>query len=112
MVRRGLWATRRRIDAGLHTIDASAVPAPGQDEERRTRMSNYDYVIVGAGSAGCLLAARLTEDRAARVLLIEAVGKDRSPKIKIPAAFAQQFQTKLDWNYESEPEPGCNGRRL
>jgi choline dehydrogenase len=75
-------------------------------------MSNYDYVIVGAGSAGCLLAARLTEDRDARVLLIEAGGKDRSPKIKIPAAFAQQFQTKLDWNYESEPEPGCNGRRL
>jgi choline dehydrogenase len=75
-------------------------------------LSNYDYVIVGAGSAGCLLAARLTEDRDARVLLIEAGGKDRSPKIKIPAAFAQQFQTKLDWNYETEPEPGCNDRRL
>ena len=79
---------------------------------RGERMSNYDYVIVGAGSAGCLLAARLTEDRDARVLLIEAGGKDRSPKIKIPAAFAQQFQTKLDWNYETEPEPGCNDRRL
>lgn len=75
-------------------------------------MSNYDYVIVGAGSAGCVLAARLSEDRNARVLLIEAGGKDRSPKIKIPAAFAQQFQTKLDWNYETEPEPGCNDRRL
>ena len=75
-------------------------------------MSNYDYVVVGAGSAGCLLAARLTEDRSARVLLIEAGGKDRGPKVKIPAAFPQQFQTKLDWNFETEPEPGCDDRRL
>ena len=75
-------------------------------------MSGYDYVIVGAGSAGCVLAARLSEDRDARVLLIEAGGRDRSPKIKIPAAFAQQFQTKLDWNYATEPEPGCEDRRL
>lgn len=78
----------------------------------RPALSSYDYVIVGAGSAGCLLAARLSENRDARVLLIEAGGRDRSPKIKIPAAFAQQFQTKLDWNYETEPEPGCDGRRL
>jgi len=75
-------------------------------------MDNYDYVIVGAGSAGCLLAARLSEDRNTRVLLIEAGGSDRSPKIKIPAAFAQQFRTKLDWDYETEPEPGCDDRRL
>jgi choline dehydrogenase-like flavoprotein len=75
-------------------------------------MSEYDYVIVGAGSAGCLLAARLSEDPGRRVLLIEAGGKDRSPKIKIPAAFAQQFQTKLDWNFETEPEPGCANRRI
>ncbi len=75
-------------------------------------MSSYDYVIVGAGSAGCLLANRLSEDRSRSVLLIEAGGKDRSPKIKIPAAFAQQFKTKLDWHYETEPEPGCDDRRI
>ena len=46
------------------------------------------------------------------MLLVEAGGKDRSPKIKIPAAFAQQFQTKLDWDYATEPEPGCDERRL
>ena len=74
-------------------------------------MSDYDYVIVGAGSAGCVLANRLSAD-GAEVLLIEAGGKDRSPKIKIPAAFAQQFQTKLDWDYASGPEPGCDGREL
>ena len=74
-------------------------------------MSDYDYVIVGAGSSGCVLANRLS-DSGAEVLLIEAGGRDRLAKIKIPAAFAQQFQTKLDWDYASGPEPGCGGRSL
>jgi choline dehydrogenase-like flavoprotein len=74
-------------------------------------MSDYDYVIVGAGSAGCVLANRLS-DSGAEVLLVEAGGRDRSAKIKIPAAFAQQFQTKRDWDYASGPEPGCEGRNL
>lgn len=75
-------------------------------------MSTADYVIVGAGSAGCVLANRLTEDPDVRVLLIEAGGKDRSPNIKIPAAFANQFHTKLDWDFATEPEPHCDGRSL
>jgi choline dehydrogenase len=72
----------------------------------------FDYVVVGAGSAGCVLANRLTEDGATRVLLIEAGGRDRSPNIKIPAAFAKQFHTKLDWNFSTEPEPHVDGRSL
>jgi choline dehydrogenase len=72
----------------------------------------YDYVIVGAGSAGCVLANRLSEDPTVRVLLLEAGGKDRSPNIKIPAAFAKQFHTKLDWDYATEPEPHVDGREL
>jgi choline dehydrogenase-like flavoprotein len=72
----------------------------------------HDYVIVGAGSAGCTLAARLSEDPSAKVLLIEAGGRDRSPNIKIPAAFAKQFRTKLDWDLNTEPEPHCEGRSL
>ena len=72
----------------------------------------YDYVIVGAGSAGCVLANRLTEDPAVRVLLIEAGRRDRHPNIKIPAAFAKQFQTKLDWDLATEPEPHCDNRSL
>jgi choline dehydrogenase-like flavoprotein len=72
----------------------------------------YDYVIVGAGSAGCVLANRLTEDPGVRVLLIEAGRRDRHPNIKIPAAFAKQFQTKLDWDLATEPEPHCDGRSL
>ena len=72
----------------------------------------HDYVIVGAGSAGCVLANRLSEDPSVRVLLVEAGGKDRSLKIKIPAAFPQQFHTKLDWDYATEPEPHVDGRSL
>ncbi|HET9124304.1 MAG TPA: GMC family oxidoreductase N-terminal domain-containing protein [Solirubrobacteraceae bacterium] len=75
-------------------------------------MPGYDYVIVGAGSAGCVLANRLSEDPATRVLLIEAGGPDRSPNIRIPAAFGKQFHTRLDWDYWTEPEPHLGGRSL
>ena len=72
----------------------------------------FDYIVVGAGSAGCVLAGRLTEDPATRVLLIEAGDRDRSPNIKIPAAFAKQFHSKLDWDFSTEPEPHVEGRSL
>jgi len=72
----------------------------------------FDYVVVGAGSAGCVLASRLSEDPAVRVLLLEAGGPDRRLEIRIPAAFAKLFRTACDWAYETEPEPGCAGRRL
>jgi choline dehydrogenase len=75
-------------------------------------MASADYVIVGAGSAGCVLAARLTEDPSTRVLLLEAGGRGVHPNIAIPAAFAKQFKTKLDWDYATEPEPHCDGRSL
>jgi choline dehydrogenase-like flavoprotein len=72
----------------------------------------YDYVIVGGGSAGCVLANRLSDDPGVRVLLLEAGGKDRSPNIKIPAAFSKQFHTRLDWDYSTEPEPHVDGRAM
>ncbi len=72
-------------------------------------MSEHDYVIVGAGSAGCVLANRLSEDGSTRVLLIEAGGRNRHPNISIPAAFPNQFHTKLDWDYCTEPEPAVDG---
>jgi choline dehydrogenase len=75
-------------------------------------VTTADYVIVGAGSAGCVLANRLSEDPSTRVLLIEAGGRDRHPNIAIPAAFANQFHTRLDWDYCTEPEPHVDGRGL
>ena len=75
-------------------------------------MQSFDYIIVGGGSAGCVLANRLSADPSVRVLLLEAGGNDRSPNIKIPAAFAKQFHTKLDWDFATEPEPHVDGRSL
>ncbi|MEU2354861.1 GMC family oxidoreductase N-terminal domain-containing protein [Streptomyces misionensis] len=74
-------------------------------------MSMYDYVIVGAGSAGCVLAARLSEDPDVRVALIEAGGPDTAQEIHVPAAFPQLFKSGLDWDLASDPEPGLGGRR-
>jgi choline dehydrogenase len=71
-----------------------------------------DYVIVGAGSAGCVLAARLSEDPDVEVLLLEAGGPDTAPELHIPAAFPAVFKSSLDWDLLGEPEPGLNGRRL
>ncbi len=73
---------------------------------------SYDYIIVGAGSAGCVLAARLTEDPKVRVLLLEAGGPDARREVKMPAAFSKLYKSSVDWNYSTEPEPHLNGRRL
>ncbi|NBC09465.1 MAG: choline dehydrogenase [Bacteroidetes bacterium] len=72
----------------------------------------YDYIIVGAGSAGCLLANRLSADPNCNVLLLEAGGEDRNPNIPIPAAFSKLFRQAEDWNYDSVPQPQMNNREL
>jgi choline dehydrogenase-like flavoprotein len=72
----------------------------------------FDYIIVGAGSAGCVLAARLSKDPGVRVLLLEAGGADSAREVHIPAAFSRLFQGPLDWNYSTEPEPHLHDRRL
>src|SRR6476469_1656310 len=71
-----------------------------------------DYVIVGAGSAGCVLAARLSEDPDVEVLLLEAGGQDTASELHIPAMFPLVFKSGLDWDLFGEREPGLGGRRL
>jgi choline dehydrogenase len=71
-----------------------------------------DYVIVGAGSAGCVLAARLTEDPQVSVTVLEAGRRDSNHNINIPAAFGELFRTVDDWNYATEPEAGCDDRAM
>lgn len=73
---------------------------------------SWDYVVVGAGSAGCVLAARLSEDPAVRVLLLEAGDRDTAREIAVPAAFSKLFKTRDDWDYSTESEPGCDGRSM
>jgi choline dehydrogenase len=72
----------------------------------------YDYVIVGAGSAGCVLAARLSEDPDVSVLLLEAGPPDLKENIHVPLGYLQLARTDVDWDYCSAPEAGCDGRRL
>ena len=74
---------------------------------------DYDYIIVGAGSAGCVLANRLTKDGKHRVLLVEAGPKNKALSLKIPAAMLKNLQsTKYNWAYQGEPEPGLGGRTI
>ncbi len=76
-------------------------------------MSAFDYVIVGAGSAGCVLAARLSEDPSVTVALLEAGGSDESLFIRMPTALSIPMNMdKFNWGYESEPEPALGGRKL
>ncbi|MFI7676979.1 GMC family oxidoreductase [Actinophytocola sp. NPDC049390] len=70
----------------------------------------FDYVVIGAGSAGCVLANRLSEDDAARVLLLEAGGEDDADEVRMPVAFSTLFKTRYDWNYETVDQKGLGDR--
>jgi choline dehydrogenase len=72
-----------------------------------------DYIVIGAGSAGCTIAARLSEDKATRVLLLEAGGDDTNRWIHIPLGFGKTFaDPSVNWCYETEPDAGANGRKV
>ena len=77
-------------------------------------MDRYDYIIIGAGSAGCVLANRLTQDPACKVLLLEAGGKDNSILVKMPAGVGALISEKgtYNWGFWTEPEPHLDGRKL
>ena len=76
-------------------------------------MDQFDYIIIGAGSAGCVLANRLSVNPATKVLLLEAGGKDSHPLIHVPAGFVKTMNNpRYNWAFESEPEPGTRDRKL
>jgi choline dehydrogenase len=73
-------------------------------------MDAFDYIVVGAGSAGCVIARRLSEDSRVSVLLLEAGGEDTYPPIHQPMQWLRLWKTDVDWAYVTEPEPGYNNR--
>lgn len=84
-----------------------------QGAGRLSILGQYDYVIVGAGSAGCVLANRLSANPEKRTLLIEAGGNDGNPMLHIPAGWATNFHNpKVDWGYNTQTEPGLNNRSI
>ncbi|MEZ4906016.1 MAG: GMC family oxidoreductase N-terminal domain-containing protein, partial [Spirosomataceae bacterium] len=72
----------------------------------------FDYIIIGAGSAGCVLANRLSENPNNRVLLVEAGGPDKKMEIHIPAAYSKLNRTEVDWGFETEPQPDVLNRKM
>jgi choline dehydrogenase/4-pyridoxate dehydrogenase len=107
---------RRQSHIALGSGDPSR-QADGRERERRIAMpsnaDSYDYIIVGAGSAGCTLANRLTEDPDVRVLILEAGGSDRSPLIAVPLGWGKIVQHRyFDWGYFTEPEPNLDNREV
>jgi choline dehydrogenase-like flavoprotein len=98
-----VWPPVRRrftqVAAAGEVRDASAV-------------GEFDYVIVGAGSAGCVLANRLSEDASLHVLLLEAGGNDTKREIRAPAAFSKLYRSDADWGYATAPQEALDGREV
>ncbi len=104
-MRHGPRASRKRWP----NLRRSSQPLPSRP---RNRASEFDVIIVGAGSSGCVLAHRLTAHPQTRVLVIEAGGPEANPLIQSPGKWTSLIGTALDWNFTTEPEPGLGGRQV
>ena len=83
-----------------------------QNELRNNLRSHYDFIVCGAGSSGCVIAARLAERENIRVLLLEAGGDDTAPSVMEPAQWPVNLGSERDWSFMGQPAPSLNGRRL
>ena len=106
-----------RVSGTVRSISEGQFRYPGPRQQQRGSFClsdpRFDYVIIGAGTAGCLLANRLSADPACRVLLVEAGGNDNYHWIHIPVGYLRCIgNPRTDWRYRTEPEPGLNGRDL
>lgn len=97
---------------GASVPGTSASGAAADGAAKGVRGAGYDYIVVGAGSAGCVLAARLSEDPSVRVALVESGPRDRKTEIRIPAAFPKLFKTAYDWNFHTGKQPALNDREM
>src|SRR5271163_4814409 len=98
----------------LHALKPPSHWQRGSQQSRRSGVqgeASYDFIVTGAGSAGCAVAGRLSEDGRFRVLLLEAGPRDTYPWIHIPLGYHKTFNNpKVNWMFDSEPEPELNGR--
>ena len=107
----GLRHDRREVLR--HGAGGRAREGPGERRGVANAVETFDFIIVGAGSAGCVLANRLTASGRHRVLLIEAGGEDRDIWLHIPLGYGRHFTNpKVNWLYQTEPEAECHGRRI
>src|SRR5262249_3166403 len=100
-----LWRCRRAVPTVIGTTCARSHSLASTTRRNEPMAAHtYDYVIIGAGAAGSVVANRLSADPAARVLLLESGGKGRNPLLVIPAGFAKVMGTKVNWIFDTVPQ--------
>jgi choline dehydrogenase len=110
------WASRQVLGASKTPSQSAGAPASQSADHASGRAggtpSEFDIIIVGAGSSGCVLANRLSANRNLRVLVLEAGGSDADPLVQVPGKWTSLLGSPLDWNYTTEAVPGLGGRQV